>query len=177
MYATPCFEDVLDAALRTSGDGADMDAAGTARDAGRADRGTTPLPRGAWSTATFIFTRVRPARPPVTVRRPGVPEPPPVAPRAADPRTADPRTADSRAAATPERPARRLTKDQRAALDVFLDLGAALTPEFTRAELRSAFRALARAHHPDRHAPADGPERSRRFARLADAYRRLQGVA
>jgi hypothetical protein len=76
-------------------------------------------------------------------------------------------------------PPRRLSASQHDALEQFNALGAALPPDFTRAELRSAFCALARRYHPDRH--PDCPERdlaqlSRRFASLRAAYDVLRSV-
>ncbi len=63
-------------------------------------------------------------------------------------------------------PARTLTPAQRRALGHLVALGAAISPDFTREELRSAFRALARAFHPDRH-PGIGPAEQ---ARLSAAF-------
>lgn len=76
----------------------------------------------------------------------------------------------------PARPRRRLAGPQRRALDELVALGARLTDDFTAAELRTAFRALARHYHPDRHAAASDAERivfARQFARVHDAYRLL----
>lgn len=64
------------------------------------------------------------------------------------------------------RSARPLTAHERAALDVLNGLGADLTADFTRRELRSAFRALARRFHPDVNPHAGGRE----FAAMRDAY-------
>jgi hypothetical protein len=75
------------------------------------------------------------------------------------------------------RVSRRLTPAQRAALDDMVRLGASLTPDFTDAELRSAFRALARQHHPDRFPTASELEKARharQFTRLHAAYRTLR---
>ncbi len=58
--------------------------------------------------------------------------------------------------------------------------GATLTVDFTDGELRSAFRALARCYHPDRHPESGALEQarlSRVFAGLADAYRHLVTVS
>jgi hypothetical protein len=75
------------------------------------------------------------------------------------------------------RPARHLMPAQQAALDGLRALGApALTSDFTEAEIKSAFRALARKFHPDRHPGSSDPERarlSRAFATVCDAYRTL----
>lgn len=75
------------------------------------------------------------------------------------------------------RPARRLTPQQQAALDALRAMGAdSLTPDFTDAEIKSAFRALVRTFHPDRHPGSSDAERallSRRFAAVCDAYRTL----
>jgi len=58
-------------------------------------------------------------------------------------------------------------------------LEANLRPDFTAIELRSAFRALARLCHPDSHpgsSDAMKVELSRRFADLAENYRRLMST-
>jgi len=65
------------------------------------------------------------------------------------------------------------------ALDALIGFGANLHPDFTEAELRSAFRSLARCYHPDRHPGSDAAESGRLariFARLADHYRELLAV-
>jgi hypothetical protein len=74
------------------------------------------------------------------------------------------------------RPKRVLSADQRAAFDQLLVLGARLRIDFTRGELRSQFRILARVLHPDRHPGGSAQEKSRlaaSFAALRSAYDRL----
>ena len=81
--------------------------------------------------------------------------------------------------APPSRPSRRLSAAQQAALDTFLELGAAIGPHFTQAELRSAFRELARRFHPDRHPDISVDQRVRLtklFVRARDACRILRDV-
>ena len=68
------------------------------------------------------------------------------------------------------RPARAPSASQRQALDLLNSLGAALTADFTRDELRSAFRALARRYHPDTNPAVSGRE----FATLRSAYDALK---
>lgn len=71
------------------------------------------------------------------------------------------------------RPARRLSSIERVALLEMNELGAGLDERFTAADLRSAFRRLARRYHPDRHSTcteAQKTDLSRVFARLRDAY-------
>jgi hypothetical protein len=76
-----------------------------------------------------------------------------------------------------DRLVRRLTPAQRQAVDALRALGADLPPDtFTHAELRSAFRTLARRFHPDRHPGSPDAERARlarSFAAACDAYRTL----
>lgn len=75
------------------------------------------------------------------------------------------------------RPARRLSPAQQQALDDLRSLGAsALTAEFTDADIKSAFRILARKFHPDTHPGSSDLERAslaRAFASVCDAYRTL----
>jgi|WetSurMetagenome_2_1015567.scaffolds.fasta_scaffold90697_4 hypothetical protein len=80
----------------------------------------------------------------------------------------------------PPRPAprlRRLTAIQRQAVEALRTLGAdSLTADYSDAELKSAFRALARKLHPDRHPSSSDAERarlSRAFSSACDAYRTL----
>jgi hypothetical protein len=65
---------------------------------------------------------------------------------------------------------------QRAALEQLVALGARVNERSAPDELRSAFRALARRYHPDRHTCATASERAHlasQFARVCDAYRLL----
>jgi hypothetical protein len=75
------------------------------------------------------------------------------------------------------KPARRLTVAQQRALDALRAAGAIeLTADFSEAELKSAYRTLARRFHPDRHPSADAVERARLaqiFGRVSEAYREL----
>jgi hypothetical protein len=77
------------------------------------------------------------------------------------------------------RASRALTPGERRALDELIAAGAHLSDGFTLPELRSSFRALALAYHPDRHAShaCDTADLSARFARIADAYRVLVEAA
>ena len=59
--------------------------------------------------------------------------------------------------AAPAQPCRRLTAAQWRSLDLFNQLGAGVRADFSAGELRSAFRALARRYHPDRHPCAASP--------------------
>lgn len=72
-------------------------------------------------------------------------------------------------------PPRVLTAAQAQALDALNACGAALTVRFTRAELRSAYRRLARRFHPDRHAhrTADTAALAQTFAAITAHYRLL----
>jgi DnaJ-class molecular chaperone len=66
------------------------------------------------------------------------------------------------------------------ALETLVGLGAAIDADVTAETLRSVFRMLARRHHPDRHPRSSDLERASQsavFARIHDAYRRLQPVA
>lgn len=75
------------------------------------------------------------------------------------------------------RPARRLSAGQREALNSLRALGAvSLADDFSAADIKSAFRALARRYHPDRHPGLSDAERAslaRSFAAACDAYRAL----
>ncbi|MSO30998.1 MAG: J domain-containing protein [Acidobacteria bacterium] len=77
------------------------------------------------------------------------------------------------------RPRRTFMPHEQRALDYLVGLGARLEPDLTMAELRSAFRALAREYHPDRH-PGSSPQQRERlaalFRRLRQAYEHLQGA-
>jgi hypothetical protein len=73
-----------------------------------------------------------------------------------------------------------LSPRQESALGAFVRLGARIGRNFTEAELRSAFRMLAREYHPDRHPHSSDAEKSRlsaAFAQLTDAYEHLQTAA
>ena len=75
---------------------------------------------------------------------------------------------------------RTLMPHEQRAFDYLVDLGAKLSPEFTETELRSAFRALAREYHPDRH-PGSSQQQMERltalFQRLRQAYEHLLAVS
>jgi hypothetical protein len=80
------------------------------------------------------------------------------------------------------RPAKRacrstpLTATEQRALGVLNDLGADLDEAMSLAELRHAFRSLARQHHPDRHPDSTDDEKvrlARLFATVTDHYRLL----
>ena len=74
------------------------------------------------------------------------------------------------------RPKRIFSADQRVAFDQLLALGARLRIDFTRDELRSQFRILARVHHPDRHPDCSAQEKARlgaSFVTMRSAYDRL----
>ena len=73
-------------------------------------------------------------------------------------------------------PARVLTARQQAALDHLVTLGARLDADFTTADLRSAFRQLARRYHPDRHhggSAAEIARVTRVFATMSAHYQCL----
>jgi hypothetical protein len=78
------------------------------------------------------------------------------------------------------RPRRTLMPHEQRALGYLVSLGARLEADFTEAELRTAFRMLAREYHPDRH-PNGSPQQTERltalFRRLRQAYEDLQGAA
>jgi hypothetical protein len=78
------------------------------------------------------------------------------------------------------RPSRRFTRAQHAALDQFAAFGARLPAGFTRQELRSAFRSLARTFHPDHHPAISASEKARLSALFTDlrhAYEQLKGAS
>ena len=77
------------------------------------------------------------------------------------------------------RPKRTLMPHEQRALDYLVGLGANLGSDFTEAELRTAFRALAREFHPDRHPGSTQQQKERltaMFRRLRQAYEHLQGA-
>lgn len=83
------------------------------------------------------------------------------------------RTVTTHRDAGDQKPLRRLTPGQRDALHHLVACGATLDAGFTREELRSAFRSLARAYHPDRHPTLGQAEReclARAFTSLREAY-------
>ena len=83
------------------------------------------------------------------------------------------------AAVPPRRRCRMLTAPEQRALDGLVRLGATLEPDFTAADLRTAFRTLARRYHPDSH-PTSSTVELTRFARLfadvTEHHRRLRSV-
>lgn len=104
----------------------------------------------------FFETRFRPTSAPAPLPQP----PPPAAPRL--------------------RPRRSLTSRQRDALSALWGLGARIGMDFSEAELRSDYRALARRYHPDRHPGVSAVESARLariFANLTDCYRQLLPAA
>jgi len=79
----------------------------------------------------------------------------------------------------PLRTTRALTVAEDRALAELTGLGATLRRDFTLAELRSAFRTLARQYHPDTHPqsnPAEAARLSRIFADINAHYHCLQAV-
>ena len=93
--------------------------------------------------------------------------------------SAVPPQANPRRWQAPPRPRRTFMAHEQRALDYLVGLGARLEPDLTMAELRSAFRALAREYHPDRH-PGSSPQQKERlaalFRRLRQAYEHLQAA-
>lgn len=85
----------------------------------------------------------------------------------------------SSTSAPADRPARRgrpvaaLTREARRALTELNDLGAGLDDTVSPADVRTAFRRLARRYHPDRHPGCDHLE----LARLAHLFTRMTGLA
>jgi hypothetical protein len=84
------------------------------------------------------------------------------APSSVEARTATPFTPRPRVR---PRVARRLSPRQLRALDRLVELGAAISADFTAEELRSAYRGLARRYHPDHH-PETSEIEKQRLARL-----------
>jgi hypothetical protein len=85
-------------------------------------------------------------------------------------------TGPSVAAPSLYRPGPPLAPPQERPLDEVVGLEASLRTDFTAAELRSAFRVLARRYHPDSHpgsSEAMKVKLSRRFADLTEHYRTL----
>lgn len=79
-----------------------------------------------------------------------------------------------------QQPPRTLSPRHQRALDVLVRGGASLHADFTPAELRTAFRDLARRYHPDRHPGSDEAASSRfarMFAELNESYRVLLTAA
>ena len=77
------------------------------------------------------------------------------------------------------RPRRRLNALQQIAFDAFNRAGATLADDFTNAELKGAFRRLARELHPDMHPDASVQRRTAlavQFAEVRDAYEQLLKV-
>jgi len=78
-----------------------------------------------------------------------------------------------RPAVVPPAARRRLTLVQQRSLAAFVDAGAAIGPDFSPEELRSAFRRLARRYHPDRHPFASDDDKarlSRQFGGITSDY-------
>jgi hypothetical protein len=126
------------------------------------------------SAAPFVFVYSRPAHSATPARTSAGPTSAARASRAYEsPTTAAPRTTPARA---PIRTSRSLNPRQQRAVDAMTALGARLDGDFTAAELRRAFRRLAREYHPDRHpdsTPSETARLSRLFADLSDHYRCL----
>jgi hypothetical protein len=75
---------------------------------------------------------------------------------------------------------RKLTFRERQAVEAFASLGVTLPADFTAAQLRTAFRELARRYHPDRHAGSGDVEKAilaTLFGHAHDAYRVLARAA
>jgi hypothetical protein len=91
----------------------------------------------------------------------------------------DTQPSPSPAEAVPRRQVRTLTEPEHAALQELVRSGASLVADFSATELRSAFRALARRYHPDRHPFSTDVEKarlSRVFVKLSEHYRLLQAA-
>jgi hypothetical protein len=126
------------------------------------------------SAAPFVFVYSRPAHAATPARATADATPAARASRAYG-KAADPASRSTPAPA-PVRTARTLSPRQRRAVDAMAALGARLDDDFTAAELRRAFRRLAREYHPDRHPASSASETarlSRLFADLSDHYRCL----
>jgi hypothetical protein len=75
---------------------------------------------------------------------------------------------------------RPLTAREQQALEALNRFGAGLAPDFTVAELRSAFRVLARRYHPDGHPASDIAQKAhfaRAFGEIVEHHRQLTAVA
>jgi hypothetical protein len=78
-----------------------------------------------------------------------------------------------------ERPVRMLSQKEREAVAAMEALGATLVAGFSLEELRRAFRTLALAYHPDRHAERgehDTAHLAQLFTQARDAYEVLTGI-
>jgi hypothetical protein len=106
-----------------------------------------------------------------TARAEAVPGPPPV--------PSDTAWIAETPAPVVQQPPRILMAREGRALRELIALGADLQPGFTAADLRSAFRILARLYHPDRHPEADAEKHARlarTFSEVAEHHRCLLAV-
>jgi hypothetical protein len=160
MRSRPSFAEKLDEALGAAHD-----------DTPQADR-FVYLPV---SAAPFVFVYSRPAGSVAAMGAPATPA------AAAGARRAYERPAGSMRGpvAVPTGLIRALTPRQQRAFDAMTALGAGLRGDFEAADLRRAFRQLAREFHPDTHpdcTPAELAHLSRTFADLHDHYRCLLAI-